>query len=84
MWQYGKTEDTAQSQTADGHSQLTNSNPTLTLNGSNFSFNFPSYSMTVIDLAPAMRRFQESSILIHSSLTATFGSRRTGSILDRL
>jgi hypothetical protein len=50
FWQYGKTQDTAQSQTTDGHSALANFTTTLTLNGSNFTYTFPSYSMTVIDL----------------------------------
>jgi hypothetical protein len=53
VWQYGKAQDTAQSQTTDGHASLANSTPTLTFNGSNFSFLFPQYSMTVLDLAPA-------------------------------
>jgi hypothetical protein len=53
VWQYGKVQDTAQSQTTDGSSALANFIATLTLNGSNFSFVFPSYSMTVLDLTPA-------------------------------
>jgi alpha-L-arabinofuranosidase len=53
VWQYGKTQDTAQSQTTDGHSALANFTTTLTLTGSSFSYTFPSYSMTVLDLAPA-------------------------------
>ena len=52
-WQYGKTQDTAQSHTTDGSSALANFSVTLTLNGSNFSYMFPSYSMTVLDLTPA-------------------------------
>ncbi len=53
VWQYGKAQDTAQSQTTDGHSSLGISTPTLALNGANFSFTFPSYSMTVLQLTPA-------------------------------
>jgi hypothetical protein len=53
LWQYGKAQDTAQSQTSDGHSSLANSSVTLTLNGSSFSYVVPQYSMTVLDLAPA-------------------------------
>jgi hypothetical protein len=53
FWQYGKAQDTAQSQSTDGHSALANFTLTLTLNGSAFSYTFSSYSMTVIDLAPA-------------------------------
>jgi hypothetical protein len=53
VWQYGKAQDTAQSQTSDGHASLANSTQTLTFNGSDFSFVFPQYSMTVLDLAPS-------------------------------
>jgi hypothetical protein len=53
LWQYGKAQDTAQSQTTDGHSALANSSMSLTVNGSSFSYLFPQYSMTVLDLAPA-------------------------------
>jgi hypothetical protein len=52
LWQYGKTQDTAQSQTADGHSALASFTDTLVLGGSGFSYTFPAYSMTVLDLAP--------------------------------
>jgi autotransporter-associated beta strand protein len=50
LWQYGKTQDTAQSQTVNGASSLVNLNTTLTMNGSSFSYSFPAYSMTVLDL----------------------------------
>jgi hypothetical protein len=53
FWQYGETQDTAQSQTMDGSSALANFNATLSLNGSNFNYTFPAYSMTVIDLTPS-------------------------------
>lgn len=53
VWQYGKTQDTAQSQTTDGSSALANFGANLTLHGSSFSYLFPSYSMTVLDLSPA-------------------------------
>jgi hypothetical protein len=52
VWQYGEAEDTAQSQTTDGHSSLSNLAVTLTISGSSFSDTFPAYSMTVLDLAP--------------------------------
>jgi hypothetical protein len=58
FWQYGKTEDTAQSQTSDGHSALTSFTDTLNLNGANFSYTFPAYSMTVLDLSPATSMIQ--------------------------
>jgi hypothetical protein len=50
LWQYGKAQDTAQSQTADGHSALASFTDTLVLNGSSFSYTFPAYSVTVLDL----------------------------------
>ena len=52
VWQYGEVQDTAQSQTTDGHSALANSSASLTVNGSTFSYQFPKYSMTVLDLTP--------------------------------
>jgi hypothetical protein len=52
VWQYGQDQDTAQSQTTDGQSALTNFATALTLNGSSFSYSFPAYSMTVLDLDP--------------------------------
>ena len=52
-WQYGEAQDTAQSQTTDGHSALLSSTPTLSIAGSGFSSSFPAYSMTVLDLTPA-------------------------------
>jgi hypothetical protein len=53
VWQYGEAQDYAQSQTTDGSSALANFSTTLTLNGSNFNYTFPAYSMTVLDLTPA-------------------------------
>ncbi len=53
VWQYGKAQDTAQSQTTDGHAALANFSQTLSSSGSGFTFLAPAYSMTVLDLAPA-------------------------------
>ena len=55
VWQYGKAEDTAQSQTTDGHAALTRRDVSLAVDWVRFSFSVPSYSMTVIELdaAPA-------------------------------
>ncbi|MFO0958282.1 MAG: cellulose binding domain-containing protein [Isosphaeraceae bacterium] len=50
-WQYGKAEDTAQSQTTDGHSSLTSFLASLTPSGNGFSYAFPSYSMTLLDIS---------------------------------
>jgi hypothetical protein len=51
VWQYGQAQDAAQSHTTDGHSALANFIAPLSLNGSNFSYSFPAYSMTVLDLS---------------------------------
>src|SRR5208282_5256091 len=53
VWQYGETQDTAQSLTTNGASALANSNGTLSLSGADFSYAFPAYSMTVLDLTQA-------------------------------
>jgi alpha-L-arabinofuranosidase len=52
VWQYGETQDTAQSESSTGASALANSNVTLSLTGGDFSYSFPAYSMTVLDLKP--------------------------------
>jgi hypothetical protein len=53
VWQYGKAEDTAQSQTTDGHSALTRRDVSLAVDWVRFGFTVPSYSMTVIELEAA-------------------------------
>jgi hypothetical protein len=53
VWQYGEAQDTAQSHTTDGHSALANFSATLSVSGSTFSYSFPAYSMTVLDLSKA-------------------------------
>jgi alpha-L-arabinofuranosidase len=52
VWQYGKAQDTAQSKSSNGGAALAHFSATLLLSGSNFSYSFPSYSMTVLDLTP--------------------------------
>ncbi|HEX4141974.1 MAG TPA: MBG domain-containing protein [Pirellulales bacterium] len=52
VWQYGETQDTAQSQSATGASVLANSTVALNTSGASFSYTFPAYSMTVLDVAP--------------------------------
>jgi alpha-L-arabinofuranosidase len=54
IWQYGETQDYAQSLSTTGSSSLANFNTTLTLGGGGFSDSFPAYSMTVIQLTPAI------------------------------
>ncbi|MGO9921316.1 MAG: PKD domain-containing protein [Isosphaeraceae bacterium] len=53
VWQYGETQDTAQSQSSDGQSSLADFPTTLTVSGSSFSYTFPAYSMSVLDLSPS-------------------------------
>ena len=53
IWRYGKVEDTAQSQTTDGHAALTTAILPLSAAPGGFSYTFPPYSMTVIELTPA-------------------------------
>jgi hypothetical protein len=71
VWQYGKAQDTAQSQTTDGHSALANFTQTLTGSGSGFTFLAPAYSMTVLDLAPSSGQASASFV---KSDTTTKGS----------
>lgn len=88
LWQYGKTEDTAQQNTTDGHASLTQSNPTIafTPSGSStlFSFSFPSYSMSLLDLTPAAAQVAGTRVNDGSaqrsrvtSLTVTFDATVT-------
>jgi alpha-L-arabinofuranosidase len=53
VWQYGEAQDTAQSETTNGASALANFTADLTVSGSTFSYSFPAYSMTVLDLGRA-------------------------------
>jgi hypothetical protein len=52
VWQYGETQDTAQSNSSTGASALANFTTNLTVNGSTFSYSFPAYSMSVLVLTP--------------------------------
>ncbi|MGO9110783.1 MAG: beta strand repeat-containing protein, partial [Thermoguttaceae bacterium] len=53
VWQYGETQDTAQKNSSSGASALAHSTTALTLSGSDFSYTFPAYSMTVLDVTQA-------------------------------
>ena len=53
FWQYGEAQDTAQSESATGASALASFTAALPFSGSGFSYAFPAYSMTVVDLSPA-------------------------------
>ena len=51
VWQYGKAQDTAQSLSSNGSASLSDTITKLSLSGADFSYTFPAYSMTVLDLA---------------------------------
>ena len=70
-WQYGKTEDTAQSQTSDGHSSLTTGTSALTINGTSFSYSFPSYSMTVLDIPSVIMTVQPANLASTGTVNLT-------------
>jgi len=54
FWQYGEAQDYAQSQSTTGAASLANFNTALSFSGGSFSYAFPAYSMTVIDLTPTL------------------------------
>jgi alpha-L-arabinofuranosidase len=54
VWQYGEAQDYAQSQSATGQSSLANFDTTISFTNGSFRYVFQAYSMTVIDLAPAL------------------------------
>ena len=50
VWQYGETQDTAQENSPTAAAALSSSTATLSASGSTFSYSFPAYSMTVLDI----------------------------------
>jgi autotransporter-associated beta strand protein len=75
VWQYGKAEDTAQSLTTNGAAALTHTSTTLTLNGANFSYAFPAYSMTVLDL-PGSQTLTSIAVSLAANNLATTGAEK--------
>jgi hypothetical protein len=64
VWQYGETQDDAQSHTTDGQSSLANFRARLAMtHASSFDYSFPRYSMTVLDLAPAPTPFVVGGVI---------------------
>ncbi len=82
VWQYGEAQDTAQSQSANGASALANFSATLNLSGANFSYTFPAYSMTVLDLAPALVLNAMSTVTVGNSQRLTFNGANALSLND--
>ena len=78
VWQYGKAQDTAQSLSSTGASALASSSTTLSVAGSGFSYSFPAYSMTVLDLKPQATTQVLTSIAVSlvSSNLATTGTEQ--------
>jgi hypothetical protein len=80
IWQYGETQDTAQSQSTTGASALANSSTTFTITNSggvaSFSDTFPQYSMSVIQLTP------DSGPVVNVAASGTPTSAGTGVVLS--
>ena len=75
VWQYGKTKTRLRAITTNGAASLANSSTTLSLNGANFSYTFPAYSMTVLDLKVA-QVLTSISVSLASSNLATNGTEQ--------
>lgn len=73
VWQYGETQDYAQSQTTDGSAALANFSTSLALSGSSFNYTFPAYSMTVLDLTPATVTAPATHFALSAPASATAG-----------
>jgi hypothetical protein len=82
IWQYGETQDTAQSQTANGSAALANFTQTLAVTGASVSMAFPAYSMTVVDLgkAPAPYVTVANYNLAFNSLAVEFRANVSASL----
>ena len=80
FWQYGQIQDSAQSQSPNGASALANFSASLNLSGGNFSYSFPAYSMTVVDLSPTPPSppmptpVSTTTTVTSSNTTPTYGS----------
>jgi alpha-L-arabinofuranosidase len=95
VWQYGETQDTEQSQSLDGINiyqngvntgvpiGLANSTTLLTLSGSSFGYNFPAYSMTVLDLTPAQTPTSISVAAALNNLATTGAEQFAATALDQ-
>jgi len=82
IWQYGEAQDTAQSESSTGASSLSNSTTTLTVSGDDFSYTFPMYSMTVIDLTPVPATVSKQYVFYYGS-SAFDGSATAPSSADQ-
>ena len=74
IWQYGETQDTAQSLSTNGQSASPESSTTLSLSGAEFNYTFPSYSMTVIDLTNVTKLIPTAVTPTPTGFTAVFNT----------
>jgi hypothetical protein len=65
VWQYGETQDTAQENSPTAAAALAKSTATLNVSGASFSYSFPAYSMTVLDIPAG------SSVVVSGTATVT-------------
>ncbi len=77
VWQYGEAQDTAQSQSSTGATALANFSATLSINGDSFTYSFPAYSMTVIDLTPGAVADPPAPPAVSGPATATVDNAQT-------
>jgi autotransporter-associated beta strand protein len=83
VWQYGKAEDLAQSLTTNGSAALTHTSATLALSGANFSYTFPAYSMTVLDLTGSQTLTSVAVSLAANHLATTGVEQFTATAYDQ-
>ena len=82
VWQYGETQDTAQSHSATGASALASASTSVSLSGSNFSYVFPAYSMTVLDLSPPPSLSGPATATVGHAQTLAFSGATAISVSD--
>jgi hypothetical protein len=71
LWQYGEAQDYAQSQSTTGAAALASTSLNLTLTGNNFSYAFPAYSMSVIDLTPKLSVATPAAVVTNPGIVGT-------------
>jgi alpha-L-arabinofuranosidase len=82
VWQYGEAQDTAQSQTSDGHAALAETSVNLTLSGSSFTEQFPAYSMTVLDLSKSSGSGVSGPVISQAAAAAPNPASGTTTVLS--
>ena len=82
VWQYGETQDTAQSQVQPGRRPWPDASTSVSLSGSNFSYVFPAYSMTVLDLSPPPSLSGPATATVGHAQTLAFSGATAISVSD--